>query len=262
MLNPKNNLEQTVTLYEFVALWCSESNLDLSNISNRRKSEYHHSSLASYYLPTPPEILEEEEKLMETYNIVRTSRREDIITKPPLDSDRVKTFEEELIEQLLHDEKFEDFPDRQNIVPTYTHNYMEHLAGSFSDKKEFIVDFYSYKLCKLIDYSFNYDIPPEKIPDWVKQYRNPVELPTGFLEIEKLPKLIQLAISGFKHFDWDNIKPNTPKDKYRTQAVNYLNAEAKKLSINHLFDKHDKLSSKLTDQLIRIIDPNNDSENK
>lgn len=81
----------------------------------------------------------------------------------------------------------------------------------------------------------------------------------GYVKIDKLPKLIQLAISGYKHFDWDNLNVNSPSDKYNSNALTYLNEEAERLSLTHMLNKNGKLSKKITDQLVRIINPDNDS---
>jgi hypothetical protein len=256
MLQAKNNFDLSVTLYEFVGLWDDETEVNLSNISNKRESEYHHGSLAIFYLPTPPEVLAEEEKKMTIYNIVRNADGQKIIEKPPVDNERVKSFVEELIESLLHDEKYDGFPKRQNIEPTYKHDYIAHLAVSFSTKEEFTRDFYSYKLCELIDWVYKYSIPEDEIPDWVKEYQKPPKLPAGLVEIETLPKLIQLAINAHQNIDW-NIQ-NTKSSKIITSNLkSELNKEAIKLELENFMDDNSCLSGKLLDQLVRVINPKN-----
>lgn len=95
------------------------------------------------------------------------------------------------------------------------------------------------------------EIPKE---DFIKN-----NAPEEYVRINELPKLIQLAIRGYEHFNWDNLNTNSPSEKYKSNALNYLHQEARSLSLTHLFNDNGKMSTKLTDQLVRIINPDNDA---
>jgi hypothetical protein len=114
-----------------------------------------------------------------------------------------------------------------------------------------------------------YEINIDVFPYWAKQHFKNVDEQKLIIEIEDkhnwveiltLPKFIQLAIKGFRHFDWKNISTNIPTSKHKINAVNYFNKEARSLSLDHMFESDGKLSGKMTDQLTRIIDPKNDNE--
>ncbi len=111
-----------------------------------------------------------------------------------------------------------------------------------------------------------YSIKADLFPEWAnKHFKNVddkkliinIEDKDKWIEIATLPKLIQISIKGFQYFNWKNINTNSPTEKYKIKAVEYLNNEAKNFSLEHMFEKEGKLSRKLTDQLARVINPEN-----
>jgi hypothetical protein len=235
MLEPKNIFAQSITLYEFVALWALDLNVDLTNLASRRKINHHHSSLVEYCLPKPPDVFERQKRLEERYDTVRRSNGIGIISPPSSDEEKHQSFIESLTEQLFWDEKLNDFPERENIEPTYTHHYFEKTTNTVNENDEFSIEFFSYKLTKLIDWVLTYSIPPKEIPEWVLEYKNPIEVPDGHVLIRSLPKLLQLVIQAHLNFDWKTVDHTSTRGKqdFKKSAEKFLKDNAISMKIPH-----------------------------
>jgi len=256
MIQRKSNevSEQTLTIWEFVAVWAEY--VSPRNISAQRAEPFYIENLVDHIFPSSPEMYEIaiNSRMNKGYIISRTTIETSDEIKRKLAEEHLK-FTETLCHVLMDGQNLKSFPEAQTIEP-------QPISLKLSQEDEEYVEFQQnmYKFNDLLNWLCdNYDIENKYIPDSIKDILNIKKVPDGFVALESLPKLIQLAINGYWHFDWDSINPNVPSDRYKTKATNYLNEEANNLSLEHLFESNGKLSTKLTDQLRRIINPNNDS---
>tara|TARA_R110000744_G_scaffold340247_2_gene445473 strand:- start:868 stop:1623 length:756 start_codon:yes stop_codon:yes gene_type:complete len=241
-------LEQSLTIAEFVS--CLVEHSHPNNLYAKRENLQHHNNVYKAISPSSKtEIQSEKNRRQDCSFILDQNIEKSVQDKLNQSID----FTDSLLTRLLHDANLITFPRIQSIDPVLISADLEEENYEFKSNL--------YKFADLFKWiTEEYNIERELIPEYLLSESHYKKLPKGTIEINSLPKLIQLAIKAHEHFNWDDINPNAPTDKYKSTAVKYLNEEAEKLSLSHLFGTNDKLSTKLTDQLVRIIDPNNDSQ--
>lgn len=244
-------LEQSVTIYEFIGILFGYREIENISTDRKRGDDYHHNDIQLFVIKRN----ETEQKKFENQNTIDNVKLVNLMC--------------DSMQKLLSDKELTNFPETQGNESLYTYDTRPMVHKDYLIPKpdgitwEYIlakmechfIKFDGYKIKDLVRWcNDRYDFVLEKQPYWLI----PNSVPDGYIEIKKLPKLLQLAIETHKQIKWKDVDLQTSvgKHSFKNSVDRFLQEKANELEIPSTSKKDTfEISENTADTLRMMIKP-------